>query len=261
MNRTGLCVVLGFGCAIGILFGFYPRLDLLLAELFHAPEESFPLNANAALSMVRHGSMVVVALLAAPAVLSLLLKLICPRKPMWVRGRATVFLVSSLLLGPLLTANLLLKEYWGRPRPRDVITFGGTEPFRPWWDPRGSCASNCSFIAGEVSGATWTAAPAALTPPHWRAAAYAASLTFIATVGLLRMAFGGHFFTDVVFAGVLTFLVIWLLHGFLYRWHRARVTDSALEEAIGGLGLWLRQRLGRPKKAEPDRAPGSEEPR
>jgi hypothetical protein len=43
------------------------------------------------------------------------------------------------------------------------------------------------------------------------------------------MAAGGHFFTDVVFAGVFTFLVIWVVHGLLYRWRPTRVTDAAVE--------------------------------
>ena len=251
MTRAGLWTALGLAAIVGVVFGLYPRLDLVVAGLFHVPEESFPLNANTALGVVRHGSMVVVALLVAPAILALVLKLVRPQRPMRVPGRAAVFLVSSLLLGPLLTANLLLKEYWGRPRPRDVVTFGGTEPFRPWWDPRGGCESNCSFIAGEVSGATWTVAPAALAPPQWRTLAYAGALTFIATVGLLRMAFGGHFFTDVVFAGVLTFLIIWLLHGFLYRWRRTRTSDTAIEAALADIGVWLRRRVGGAGKPAP----------
>ena len=77
---------------------------------------------------------------------------------------------------------------------------------------------NCSFIAGEPTAAFWTMAAAAVAPAHWRALAYAAALTFGSAVGLLRMVAGAHFFSDVVFAGVLTFLVIWVAHGCLYRW-------------------------------------------
>ena len=71
-----------------------------------------------------------------------------------------------------------------------------------------------------------------MTPPQWRAAAYAAALVFGSAVSVLRMAAGAHFFTDVVFAGVFTFLVIWLVHGWLYRWPRTRISDEAVEQAI-----------------------------
>ena len=40
-----------------------------------------------------------------------------------------------------------------------------------WWDPRGTCPDNCSFVSGDVSGGFWTMAPAALAPPAWRVAA------------------------------------------------------------------------------------------
>jgi lipid A 4'-phosphatase len=46
------------------------------------------------------------------------------------------------------------------------------------------------------------------------------------------MATGAHFFSDVVFAGVFTFLVIWLVHGSLYRWPRTRITDEAVEKTV-----------------------------
>jgi len=36
----------------------------------------------------------------------------------------------------------------------------------------------------------------------------------------------------VVFAGVFTFLVIWLTHGLLYRWRATRISDAAVEQAI-----------------------------
>src|SRR6185312_1401729 len=141
-------------------------------------------------------------------------------------------MLMTLALGPGVVANLVLKEHWGRPRPIDVTEFGGTEHFRPWWDPRGDCPKNCSFVAGEPSGAFWTLAPAALVPPAWRALAYAGALLFGALVGFLRIAAGGHFFTDVVFAGVFTYLTIWLVYGALYRWRATRITDEAIERGI-----------------------------
>ena len=86
-------------------------------------------------------------------------------------------------------------------------------------------------MGGESAGAFWTLAPAALAPPHWRGVAYAAALTFGAAVGLLRMMFGGHFFSDVVFSGVFVFLVVWIIHGILYRWRATRTSDKVIEHA------------------------------
>lgn len=83
-----------------------------------------------------------------------------------------------------------------------------------------------------MSGAFWTLAPAALVPPVWRPLAYATVIIFGTGVGLARIAFGGHFFTDVIFASVLTFLIVWTMHGLIYRWRRARMTDESIDQAI-----------------------------
>jgi len=62
--------------------------------------------------------------------------------------------------------------------------------------------------------------------------AYAAAVAFGGAVSILRVAFGAHFFTDVVFAGVLTFLIVWIVHGALYRWRRMAISDAVIERAI-----------------------------
>ncbi|MGB6542419.1 MAG: PAP2 family protein, partial [Xanthobacteraceae bacterium] len=117
-------------------------------------------------------------------------------------------------------------------------------------DPRSACAANCSFIAGEPSGAFWTLAPAALAPPQWRPLAYGAALVFGAGVGVLRMAAGAHFFTDVAFAGVFMFLVAWVLHGLIFRWRPTRLTDEAIEDPLVWAGeavrAAVRRVMGRP---------------
>jgi membrane-associated phospholipid phosphatase len=69
-------------------------------------------------------------------------------------------------------------------------------------------------------------------------------------MGAIRMLFGGHFFTDVVFAGVITFLIIWLLFNLLYRWQPTRLSDTAIERAIERL-VRPRLRLAWPSRAAP----------
>jgi membrane-associated phospholipid phosphatase len=167
---------------------------------------------------------------------------------MLVTARAAIFLVTTLVLGPGLFVNGIMKDHWPRSRPIDVPAFSGTERFVPWWDPRGNCPKNCSFVAGESAGAFWTMAPAALAPPQWRPFAYAAAIGFGAAAGALRIAFGGHFFTDVVFAGVFMFLVIWTVHGLIYRWPRTRLTDARIEQAMERMTAPLRRAIRRPDR-------------
>ena len=50
------------------------------------------------------------------------------------------------------------------------------------------------------------------------------------------MSFGAHFLSDVVFSGVFTFLIIWTVHGLIYRW-RTRLTDAQVEQAVERVAL------------------------
>src|SRR5438132_14308343 len=92
-----------------------------------------------------------IASLVAPAFIALALKLLLPRRRMLIAGRAAVLLIATLALAPGLMANVILKDNWGRPRPPEITEFNGPEKFVPWWDPRGTCDKNCSFVADRKS--------------------------------------------------------------------------------------------------------------
>jgi membrane-associated PAP2 superfamily phosphatase len=233
MNRTGLLVALAVAATVGLVFGLYPQLDLAIAAPFFDPARNgFWIRFDPIANGLRDLARIAVTILVAPAALAVLGKLILPRRRMLIGGRAAILMIATLALAPGLVANVALKSHWGRPRPIDVAEFGGDQHVVPWWDPRGDCPDNCSFVAGEPSGAFWTLAPAALVPPAWRALATAGALAFGTLIGAVRIAAGGHFFTDVVFSGVLTFLIIWLGHGLLYRWPATRLSDRTIERAL-----------------------------
>jgi len=245
MSRTGLAIVLILAVVAGVVFTLHPELDLAAARLFYDPvKQDFPLRFQPTLAWLRNESMWVITALVAPAVVALVLKLVFPFTRMLMSGRAAVFLVATLALGPGLLVNVTMKDYWPRSRPIDVPEFAGTERFVAWWDPRGVCAKNCSFVAGEAAGAFWTLAPAALAPPLWRPVAYAGAVLFGAAVGALRIAFGGHFLSDVIFAGIVIFLVIWVAHAVIYRWRATRLSDAAVEQAIERIGLPIYRAVG-----------------
>jgi lipid A 4'-phosphatase len=238
MNRTGLMIALAVAAITGVAFGVFPQLDLMISGwLFDADSKQFTLSGlmfggQGWLATLRDAGMWVVTALVAPAVVALIGKAVWPQAPLVVPARAVVYLLLTLALAPGLMANGLLKDYWGRSRPIDVRNFAGTERFVPWWDPRGECPQNCSFVSGETSGAFWAFAPASLAPAPLRPLAYSAVIVFGSAIGVLRMAFGGHFFSDVAFAGVFTFLIVWCVHGLIYRWLAAMLSDETIEQAI-----------------------------
>jgi membrane-associated PAP2 superfamily phosphatase len=224
MSRRGLIVALVFAAVIGLVFGLFPQLDIEIAGLFYDPAaRNFPLRSNSILGHVRDAASWILVLLAAPSVMALLIKLVIPRAKPWVSTHAAIFLIATLALAPGLLVNVLLKNHWSRPRPAAVMEFGGSERFVPWWDPRGQCVKNCSFVSGETSSAFWTLAPATLAPAPWRFFAYASAIVFGVGMSVVRMAMGAHFFTDVVFAAIFTFIIIVLMHGLIFR---LRPSDS-----------------------------------
>ncbi|TAK46848.1 MAG: phosphatase PAP2 family protein [Xanthobacteraceae bacterium] len=243
MNRLGLTIALTCAALFGLLLGLYPALDLKIAGLFYASEAArFPATNAGWTPLVRHGAMAAIWALAIAAALALILKLLRPNRRMLMPARAAVLVLATVIVVPGVLSNLVFKNHWGRPRPTDVVEFHGELPFVAWWDRRGACPENCSFFSGEASAAFSTYALAALTPPPWRPAAYAAASLFGFGIGLLRMAFGGHFLSDVIAAGVVAFVVVWLAHGLIYRWPRTRLTDAGVEAALERLARRLSRR-------------------
>jgi membrane-associated phospholipid phosphatase len=241
MNRTGLIIALAIAVVTGVTFALYPEIELRIARPFYdivdAGHNVFALRIYPPLLVARDIGLWIGTLLVVPALGALIFKLILPTRKLLISGRAIVFLIATLVVGPALLVNVILKDHWGRPRPIEVTQFGGTDRYVPWWDPRGSCDKNCSFVSGDVAGSVWTMAPAALAPPQWRALAYGASLALGAGMAAIRVMQGGHFVSDVIFAGVFMFLIIWLAHGLIYRWPRTRLSDNGVERAIERIAM------------------------
>lgn len=250
MSRTGLLIVLVIAAVVGLLFGLRPDLDLAInATFYDSALNQFPLNTAAPIQWLRSGAEWLTILIIAFLLLALAFKLVAPQRKMLIPGRAAIFFLAALALGPGLLVNVILKSEWPRPRPNEVTQFGGVERFVAWWDPRSTCQYNCSFVSGEASSAFWMLAPASLMPPPWRALAYAGAIFYGLAVGGLRIVMGAHFFTDVIFAGVLMFFVVWLLHGLIYRWPRTRLSEGAIERRLEGIAHNLRNLGSRSPKA------------
>ena len=170
MNRTGLIIALAIAAVNGLVFGFFPELELRVAQHFHdvvdAGGNAFAWRISPPLMLARDIGLWVGTAIIIPVLAAVAIKLLLPKSKLLVPGRAVVFLVATLALGPGLLVNVVLKDHWGRSRPIDVTQFGGTDHYVRWWDPRGDCPNNCSFVSGDVAGAFWTIAPAALMPPQ-----------------------------------------------------------------------------------------------
>lgn len=244
MNRLGLLIAICAALVIGLLFALWPEFDLRAASLFFDPASGFFLSRRPFLMRIRDIAMWVAAFFVALAVFSLAIAALRGPTRSLLSGRTSLFLILTMVLGPGLLVNGVLKDHWHRPRPVQVTEFGGTKSFMPWWNPTGSCERNCSFVAGEASGAFWTLAPAALAPPAWRAIAVTAAVGFGLAVGALRMSFGAHFLSDVLFAGIAIYVLIWIFHGLFFRWPGAERCQQSIDRALAGIGQRARTIVG-----------------
>lgn len=227
MAVLGLFLIVGSGVAFVVIFAAMPWLDLAVAQSFRDPGVQSVLSWVGPTAEVLRGlnlRLTVVTLgLSAVALVWFAVR----RSPQFeLPSRAALLIVLTFGLGPGLVANGLSKEFWGRPRPYQVAGLGGTMEFKPWWDPSGACSRNCSFISGEASSAFAMLAAATATPPPVQVPAIAAAVAYGLLIGIVRMTVGGHFLSDVLFSGVVTALIVWLLHGSLFRW-RGVASQSA----------------------------------
>jgi lipid A 4'-phosphatase len=242
-SSTIALVLNGLTTAGAILVSvFAPDLDVEIANrLFDPVANGFPAASQQTLVWLRDQGYVIVAALFGCIICALVVKLVAPQRPLLVPARAIIFLAVTMAIGPGLMVNAIFKPHGGRPRPVEIRQFGGQQSFVPWWSFEGGCHNNCSFVSGETSTAAWLFAPAILVPAPWRAVAIAGAALFTASVGALRMAYGGHFFSDVVFATLMTCLVIWLAHGLIFRWARTRLDETAIDRRVADLACTVRR--------------------
>lgn len=202
------------------------KLDLQVAQLFYDPvTRRFLAAASPYVGMVREHGYVAMVTCGSAVVAALVTRML--RQPRGIiPGRVVLFLVSTLALGPGLLVNGIFKEHWHRPRPVQVTEFGGNRAYVDWWNPGGSCERNCSFVSGEAAAAAWMFAPAMLAPPPWRIAAFTAASIFTLVVSISRMAAGAHFFSDVLFAVLMTLIVLLIMHRVIFRRRSTAVVQA-----------------------------------
>ncbi len=213
---------------------WFTDLDMAVAAHFYRPDDPrgpWPGETAPLWRFFYYGGPVFAVLLGAGALGALFWGLVRPSAARWRPGAALVLL--TLVVGPGLLVNLVFKEHWGRPRPRQVEGLGGDRPYVPPLRP--APGDGKSFPAGHASVGFSLCALWLLwrrRHPAWAGAALAFSLLLGGLMGWGRMAAGAHFLSDVIWAGLITFstalgLYYWVL----------RIPDresGAGDEASGG---------------------------
>ena len=146
---------MGAAAVVGLAFVFvrFSWIDLWFSQLFWNISEGFFLKGAWWVTL----SYVIIPPMTfglVGAALLLILADVLRRRPPPLgpfRKRNLVYLIAVIAIGPGLLVNVVLKDHWGRARPRDVVEFGGTKAFTPAFVISDQCPKNCSFVAGHPS--------------------------------------------------------------------------------------------------------------
>jgi membrane-associated PAP2 superfamily phosphatase len=139
----------------------------------------------------------------------------------WVRRayiKPALVVILTVIIGPGILVNGILKEYWGRPRPVDTIEFGGQQQYRRVLQP-GTPGNGKSFTCGHCAMAFSLVSGAAFFPLHPSAAVttVAVGTAYGIIMGIARIAQGGHYPTDVLWSGIFVSVVVVFLYYFVFR--------------------------------------------
>ena len=218
-NRWALLLFL---LSMVVLISF-PQIDLFIAGLFYDPHtQQFPYKNNPVVQFIYW----VFAVIHIPVLLGLITAGLLIRfnklKLRNYRKWSITFLLTALILGPGLLVNTVLKDNSiGRARPVQVENFGGDKQFTPAFVYSGACSKNCSFVSGHAAMGFYFMILGWLFSS--RKAFWGGCMVGV-VLGLTRIAQGGHFFSDVLFAFWAVYFVISLLgalFGFRHPLHKS----------------------------------------
>lgn len=140
---------------------------------------------------------------------------------------SALFLVLNLGLGSGLIVHTS-KDFWGRPRPKQIQQFGGQQAFRPYYYPNffHQPEPSKSFPSGHASMGFYFFALIILGR-HYRSrwlyyTGIGVSLVLGGLLSLARIAQGGHFLSDVLMSALIMWLVSIGLYYKLRPWMEVR---------------------------------------
>jgi lipid A 4'-phosphatase len=208
-RRDGVFLI-ATAIAVTVLFAVTP-LDIAAARVFYRPDalDHWPLAKELPWSALYRLAPWITAALVLSGLAAL-------GSGNW--RRHGIFLLLSVVVGPGLLVNTVLKDHWGRPRPRDVVEFGGPLRYRPAPLPGGE--GGASFPCGHCSvgflfAAGWWMWKRRRPARAWGSLALGLIAGF--ALGLGRMAAGGHFLSDVVWSALLALGVAHVLYYYVLR--------------------------------------------
>jgi lipid A 4'-phosphatase len=210
------------GLAILIVLVLVPAIDLNVSMLFFDPAAGF-MWRNQPVPEFLHSAIQITARIIGTVTLLAFLHTAIRTVRSKTAGtllrlgpKSWAFLFLGLVLGPGLVANVVLKDMWNRARPVQVEEFGGRQYYSPPMVFSNQCEKNCSFVAGDAAMGFYLQIVAYVVARRFSGPLLMAGMAAGLGAGLLRIAMGAHFFSDVIYAGVFMTLTIAGLHAAMF---------------------------------------------
>jgi lipid A 4'-phosphatase len=190
-------------------------LDLIFQNKFFSPESGWILRNSQPWKFIYHYGNIPALILSIGALIILLLSAYKSKFNKYVKQ--ALFLILVMAIGPGLLINSVLKDNWGRPRPRNVQDFGGKHQFEQVLtiDPE---SPGKSFPCGHASmGFYFFVLFFIFRKKRLKLAniSLVFALLWGSFIGLARIVQGGHFLSDVIWTAGLMYLVTSLIFFFM----------------------------------------------
>lgn len=179
-----------------VLFRLYPW-DMEWADEMHSPETGWSKGKVGVWRFLYDYGVIPAVSVTLGAFILFMLGLGHPLRK-W--RKLSLYLMSCMAIGPGLITNGLLKEYWGRPRPKQIQEFGGEFAFEPLLtiDPE---SIGKSFPCGHATmGFFFFAFVFFVRQPATRLLWFLLASLYGGLIGYARLTQGGHFPSDTLWA-------------------------------------------------------------
>jgi len=219
-----------FLCAA--LYAKVPQIDLAFSARYFVPEQGF-VHAHAPFVRLLYDwtppvGRAILAVLAIFAAAAPLIARLAKRagKTQWAdkcRGswrHMAVIAVLCGVVGPGLLIEGVFKNTMGRPRPVQVVQFGGNQPFHGPFQPGDNPDAHRSFVSSHAATGFWLMSFGLTCGPVWRRRWLLVGVVTGGIIGLGRIMQGGHFLSDIIFA----FYAVWVPCELIAAFDRWRLT-------------------------------------
>lgn len=195
---------------------FTPAIDMFVSGMCYSPEHGF-CDHSFFRFLFKYGEIFGIV---TGAITSFIFLFSCfqSKWKKWRRGCCAM--VLTLVIGAGLITNVILKGHWGRPRPKQVIEFGGHNCYRPFWHPNLNVKNNPqkSFPSGHVAMGCYFFCLCLIGKRYRSKTLFRTGLVLTIFLGgglmITRVVQGGHFVSDVIASAIIMWYIskasVWL---------------------------------------------------